>query len=105
MESYLYFDHFDLVTPDGAIVKIDRPKHAPVQVMVSIKDISPAFMGFKIDPQLVTFNFKSTLAQLGLNATAKAIPGAIFCHKGRFISVWETKDDVQKALNLILKKI
>ncbi len=32
------------------------------------------------------------------------IPGAIFCHKGRFISVWETKDDALKALNLILKK-
>jgi uncharacterized UPF0160 family protein len=32
------------------------------------------------------------------------IQGAIFCHKGRFISVWETKDDALKALNLILKK-
>ncbi len=32
------------------------------------------------------------------------IPGAIFCHKGRFISVWETKNDALKALNLILKK-
>jgi uncharacterized UPF0160 family protein len=35
---------------------------------------------------------------------ATGIPGAIFCHKGRFISVWETKDDALKALNLILKK-
>lgn len=26
------------------------------------------------------------------------IPGAIFCHKGRFISVWETKEDAFKAL-------
>jgi uncharacterized UPF0160 family protein len=32
------------------------------------------------------------------------IPGAIFCHKGRFISVWETKDDAMKALNLVLRK-
>ena len=31
------------------------------------------------------------------------IPGAIFCHKGRFISVWETKEDVLKALNYVLK--
>ena len=31
------------------------------------------------------------------------IPGAIFCHKGRFISVWETKEDALKALNHILK--
>lgn len=31
------------------------------------------------------------------------IPGAIFCHKGRFISVWETKEDALKALELTLK--
>jgi uncharacterized UPF0160 family protein len=32
------------------------------------------------------------------------IPGAIFCHKGRFISVWETKEDVFKALEYVLKE-
>jgi len=32
------------------------------------------------------------------------IPGAIFCHKGRFISVWETREDAIKALNYILKR-
>lgn len=32
------------------------------------------------------------------------IKGAIFCHKGRFISVWETRDDALKALDMILKK-
>lgn len=32
------------------------------------------------------------------------IPGAIFCHKGRFISIWETKEDAFKALDLILQK-
>ena len=31
------------------------------------------------------------------------IPGAIFCHKGRFISVWETREDAIQALNYILK--
>lgn len=31
------------------------------------------------------------------------IPGAIFCHKGRFISVWETKEDALKALEYTLK--
>lgn len=31
------------------------------------------------------------------------IPGAIFCHKGRFISVWETKKDAEKALDYILQ--
>jgi uncharacterized UPF0160 family protein len=32
------------------------------------------------------------------------IPGAIFCHKGRFISVWETRDDALKALEYTLKQ-
>jgi uncharacterized UPF0160 family protein len=32
------------------------------------------------------------------------IPGAVFCHKGRFVSVWETKEDALKALNYILSK-
>jgi len=31
------------------------------------------------------------------------ISGAIFCHKGRFISVWETSEDAIKALNYVLK--
>ena len=30
-----------------------------------------------------------------------SIQGAIFCHKGRFISVWETKEDALKALDYI----
>jgi len=30
------------------------------------------------------------------------IPGAIFCHKGRFISIWKTKEDALKALELAL---
>ncbi|MDP1879561.1 MAG: MYG1 family protein [Parachlamydiaceae bacterium] len=34
---------------------------------------------------------------------ASQIPGAIFCHKGRFISVWETKEDAMKALEYTLK--
>jgi uncharacterized UPF0160 family protein len=29
------------------------------------------------------------------------IHGAIFCHKGRFISVWETKEDALQALTLV----
>lgn len=31
------------------------------------------------------------------------IPGAIFCHKGRFISIWETKADAIRALHLAMK--
>ncbi|MCB1135951.1 MAG: MYG1 family protein, partial [Chlamydiia bacterium] len=29
------------------------------------------------------------------------IPGAIFCHKGRFISVWETREDALRALRMM----
>lgn len=32
------------------------------------------------------------------------IKGAIFCHKGRFISIWETKEDAILALHLALQK-
>lgn len=32
------------------------------------------------------------------------IEGAIFCHKGRFTSVWETKEDAFKALRYVLNK-
>jgi len=32
------------------------------------------------------------------------IDGAIFCHKGRFISVWETREDALKALDYVLHK-
>lgn len=31
------------------------------------------------------------------------IEGAIFCHKGRFISVWETKEDAMQALKKVIK--
>lgn len=32
------------------------------------------------------------------------VPGAIFCHKGLFISIWETKEDALKALEMIKGK-
>ncbi len=32
------------------------------------------------------------------------ISGAVFCHKKRFISVWETKEDALKALDYIQKR-
>lgn len=31
------------------------------------------------------------------------IHGAVFCHKGRFISIWETKEDALKALHIALE--
>lgn len=35
---------------------------------------------------------------------ASGIKGAIFCHKGQFISVWETKEDALKALEVVQKR-
>lgn len=35
---------------------------------------------------------------------ASKIEGAIFCHKGRFISIWQTKEDAIKALKYVLDK-
>ncbi len=32
------------------------------------------------------------------------IKGAVFCHKGRFISVWKTKEDAFKAYELVKKE-
>lgn len=32
------------------------------------------------------------------------IKGAVFCHKGRFVSVWETLEDTLKALDYVLSK-
>lgn len=36
---------------------------------------------------------------------ASGIRGAIFCHKGRFISVWETCEDALNALKIVLSQI
>jgi predicted Rossmann-fold nucleotide-binding protein len=38
---------------------------------VLIENISPVFVGYQIDSQLIFFNLKSTLAQLGLNGTGR----------------------------------
>jgi uncharacterized UPF0160 family protein len=32
------------------------------------------------------------------------VPGAVFCHKGRFISIWQTKEDALKALHIVLQR-
>lgn len=33
---------------------------------------------------------------------ASGIPGGIFCHKGRFFSLWKTKEDAEQALEKVL---
>jgi uncharacterized UPF0160 family protein len=37
-------------------------------------------------------------------AKVTGLEGAIFCHKGRFISIWKTKEDAIRALHLALEK-
>lgn len=73
MESYLFPAHYDLVTPDGQITSLNKiaPDRACAEIL--IEDISPAFVGFSIDPEWTSFNLKSTLAQLGLQGTASTI--------------------------------
>lgn len=67
MESYLNPDLYDLVTPDGRITELQLLDEANAVATVKIEGISPVFIGYELDPQLVFFNLKSTLAQLGIN--------------------------------------
>ncbi len=71
MESYLFPQHYDLVTPDGKIIDLLTIDERRRLATVKIDDISPAFVGYQIDPKLVSFNLKSTLAQLGMNGIGR----------------------------------
>lgn len=60
-------DQLDLVTPDAKITALERVDEKTSLATVLIEHIHPSFVGFEIEPQLVFFNIKSTLAQIGLN--------------------------------------
>lgn len=60
--------HYDLVTPDGAITNLRPIDQFSSEAIVFIEHISPAFVGYRIDPRHVFFNIKSALAQLGVDA-------------------------------------
>ena len=55
------------VLPDGVITNITPVDEISSEAIVFIEKISPAFVGFKIPKELVFFNIKSTLAQVGLD--------------------------------------
>lgn len=57
----------DLATPDGRVISLTKTDAGRAQAIVLIEGINPNFIGFELDPQLVTFNIKSTLAQLGVD--------------------------------------
>lgn len=67
MESYLTSDLYDLISPDGYIVEYQKISPQEAEAVVYIEKISSLFKGFHIDQSLVTFNIKSTLAQMGLD--------------------------------------
>jgi len=67
MENFLNLNTYDLVSPDGAITDIKHIDDSTAEAMVFIEKISPAFVGFSIPKELVLFNIKSTLAQIGLD--------------------------------------
>lgn len=60
--------HFDLVTPDGKIIELEKIDERTLHAIVLMENIQPSFVGFDIDPSLTTFNLKSVLAQIGINA-------------------------------------
>lgn len=67
MQNCLYPCHFDLITPDGQISSLKHLSPTRAEADVVIENISPVFVGFSIAPELVFFNLKSSLAQLGLD--------------------------------------
>jgi predicted Rossmann-fold nucleotide-binding protein len=64
---------FDLVSPDGKITKLQRQQDGTVLAIVDIDNIFPNFLGFTIGRELLHFNLKSTIAQLGVDAEALEI--------------------------------
>ncbi|MCB1134966.1 MAG: hypothetical protein KDK78_01755 [Chlamydiia bacterium] len=68
MDSYLSAGHFDLVTPDGVVTKLELNTNGTADASVFIDAIDSPFVAFQIDPSLISFNLKSTLAQLGVES-------------------------------------
>lgn len=72
MDTYFSSKHYDLVTPDGLITNLTRSSPKTAEAIVFIEDISPLFIGYRIDPHLIFFNIKSTLAQVGVNGISES---------------------------------
>lgn len=73
MEFDFDYPYHDLVTPDGCVTVIKSIDERTSEAVVFIEHISSAFVGFYIDPALVLFNIKSTLAQLGVDGIERGI--------------------------------
>lgn len=71
MEAYLDFTHFDLTTPDAVITDLTIIDSCSAKALLFIEGIASTFVGFQIEPELIQFNIKSTLAQIGIDATCQ----------------------------------
>lgn len=69
MESYLNSNHYDLASPDGYIYSLTQVDKNTLEIEVLIKNICPSFAGFYADKKEISFNLKSTFAQLGFNSS------------------------------------
>jgi len=67
MPRNIYARPFDLITPDGKIIDLNKISEEKVEAVIEIDSISSIFLGFEIDSNLIHFNIKSTFAQLGVN--------------------------------------
>lgn len=74
-ESISALSHFfyDLVTPDGWVSNLTPVDPKTLDVIVFIEDISPQFVGYQIDQNYLSFNIKSTLAQIGVNGIKQEV--------------------------------
>lgn len=67
MDHLFDISHYDLTTPDGIIQSIEHHNEKEATAQVIIERVSPHFVGFDIPQELVSFNIKSVLAQLGID--------------------------------------
>ena len=104
MESYLYSNHFDLVTPDGYITNLKRISTNIYEAYVCIENISPAFVGYQIDRKNIQFNIKSSLAQLGIDGQAKEFHFDKHTKSCRVIVSLQSIDKVGTALLHLIKE-
>ncbi|KAF3361755.1 hypothetical protein PHSC3_001705 [Chlamydiales bacterium STE3] len=103
-ESYLFFDKG--IPWIDSFFSLDGEHHPALFVVMpsgshwKLRGIPPN------SHERMKVRFPLPLAWAGLSndelKNVTGIAGAIFCHKGRFISVWETKEDALKALELTL---
>lgn len=64
---------YDLVTPDGWVTSLKPINDTTLEAVVFIENISSRFIGYQIEPKLILFNLKSTLAQVGVDAICLSI--------------------------------